>query len=615
MTYTPTLWPAGQLSSTRRHRTPRLRRGTVRRERLLRRFDQSTYVPVTLLAAPAGYGKTTLLVHWLHADPRPAAWVTIEAADDDPEQLIATLALALGEPADLTLAALAYALERREEPLVIVLDDVHHLRSAAALAIVAALADAVPPESHLVLAGRGEPALPIGRLRAQGRLIELRARDLAMTRREATRMLSLAGLDLPPADVQALLERTEGWAAGLYIAALSLRGRPDLHRAVEPFGGDDRLLADYLREELLDGLEAGELRFLQRTSVLDELSGPLCDAVLGRTASGAALREMSRSNLLIEPLDHADASYRYHGLLAEMLRAELRRSDPACEPELHRRASGWYARAGDGDRAIEHAIAAGDLDRAGTLLWSNAAARVLDGRADDVRRWLDRFTPEQIASQPTLALTAAARHVVAGERDLVEHWTAVAARALTGGEPASLEAGVHAMRAAVARGGIAAMRSGRRPRLRAPGRRPARGGRSAACCRASRRTSAATPRRRGPSSRRAPGAARSSRRSSRRCASPSSPCSPPTPATGSGRGCSPRAGARRSSASGSTATRPARSSSPRRRSCGPTATASRRPRRTGAAPRSCWRSSWTTCRGTTSRSGWCSRARPCASAT
>jgi LuxR family transcriptional regulator, maltose regulon positive regulatory protein len=458
MTDISTLSPADQLRPTRRHRAPRLRRGTVRRERLLRRLAQATHVPVALVVAPVGYGKTTLLVHWLQTDSRPVAWLTLDPGDDEPEQLIASLALALGEPADLTLAALTYAIERRDDPLVIALDDVHHLRSAEALEVVDAVAGAVQPGSQVVLAGRCEPALPIGRLRAQGRLVELRARDLVMTRREAAKMLSLAGLELPLDEVQVLLERTEGWAAGLYVAALSLRGRSDLREAVAGFGGDDRLLADYVRDEVLDGLDPEQLRFLERTSVLDELSGPLCDAVLDRTASGVALRDMSRSNLLVVPLDQADASYRYHGLLAGMLRAELRRTDPTGGADLHRRASRWYASAGDADRAIEHAIAAGDLARAGSLLWSTGAGRVLDGRATDVRRWLDRFTSEQIASQPTLALTAAAQHLVAGERDLVEHWAAVAARTVAGDDAAPLEAGVQAMRAAVARTGIAAMR-------------------------------------------------------------------------------------------------------------------------------------------------------------
>jgi LuxR family transcriptional regulator, maltose regulon positive regulatory protein len=451
------LSPAEQLPLTRNLRAPRLRRGTVRREPLLRRLAQSTHVPVALVVAPAGYGKTTLLVHWLQADPRPLVWLTLEPADDEPERLITSLAAALGEPADLTLAELAYAIERREEPLVLALDDVHHLSSPDALAVVGAIAAAVQPGSQVVLAGRCEPALAVGSLRAQGRLIELRARDLVMTRREAAKLLSLAGLNLPLEEVQVLLERTEGWPAGLYIAALSLHGRENLRQAVERFGGDDRLLADYLRDEVLDGLPPERLRFLERTSILDELSGPICDAVLRRSACGLALRDMSRSNLLIVPLDQADGSYRYHRLLAGMLRAELRRTDPACEAELHRRASEWYARTGDGDHAIEHAIAAGDLARAGALLWETAASRVLDGRAADIRRWLGRFTPEQLASRPTLALTAAARHLVDGERDLVEHWTGIAQRRLGGDGAGPLEAGLQTMRAAVARSGIAAM--------------------------------------------------------------------------------------------------------------------------------------------------------------
>jgi LuxR family maltose regulon positive regulatory protein len=192
--------------------------------------------------------------------------------------------------------------------------------------------------------------------------------------------------------------------------------------------------------------------------VLDELSGPLCDAVLERTGSGTVLRDMSRSNLLLMPLDNADGSYRYHTLLGGMLRAELRRCESCREAELHRRASDWYAVARDEDRAIDHAIQAGDVGRAGDLLWRTAAARVLDGRGGDVRRRLDRFTPDQIAAHPALALTAAARHLELGERDLVEHWTA-AAEGSVAGTGASLEAGIGTMRAAVARDGIGRMRS------------------------------------------------------------------------------------------------------------------------------------------------------------
>ena len=473
--------PSAAAALSRLSRLPRLREGTVRRERLLRRLAQTTHVPLALIVAPAGYGKTTLLAHWLGHDPRPVTWLTLGAADDHPGRLTAAIARAFGEPADLTPAELAYTVERRDEPFVLVLDDHHRLRSADALRIVAMLADAVPPGSQLVLAGRNEPALPVGRLRAQGRLFDLWARDLAMTRREAATMLSLAGLELGPDDVTALLERTEGWPAGLYVAALSLQGRPDRHRAIARFGGDDRLLSDYLRDELLDGLGEQEVRFLRETSVLDELSGPVCDALLERTGCGAVLREMSRSNLLVVPLDSADESYRYHALLAGMLRAELRRADPRREAELHGRASAWYAGAGDADRAIDHAIAAGDVERAADLLWRTAAARVLDGRGSDVRVRLDRFTPEQIAAQPALALTAAAWHLAVGERDLLEHWTAAAEHRLegSGSGDASLAAGVDTMRAAVCRDDIDKMlRDAERGYERSPEDSPWR----ALCC-------------------------------------------------------------------------------------------------------------------------------------
>jgi LuxR family transcriptional regulator, maltose regulon positive regulatory protein len=459
MTDASTLLPVELERTSRRHRPPRLRTDTLRRERLLRRLAQTTHVPLALIVAPAGYGKTTLLSHWLQDDARPVVWLTVDEADDDPDSLIRSIAFALDvlAPADLTLAELVYAIEGREDTFVLVLDDLHHLRSEDALAVVMAVADAVSPGSQVVLAGREEPGLPIGRLRAQGRLIDLWARDLVMTRREAATMLSLADLELAADDVQVLLDRTEGWPAGLYLAALSLRGTPDPHRAVARFGGDDRLLSDYLRDELLAAVDEERLVFLESTSVLDELSGPVCDAVLERTGSGSVLRDMSRSNLLVVPLDNADGAYRYHALLADVLQAELRRSEPRREAELHRRASDWYAGAGDEERAIDHAIAAGDVARAGALLWTTAAARVLDGRAAEVRCRLDRFTPDQIAAHPTLALTAAAHHLARGERDLVEHWTAAAQRKLAGSDVASLEAGVEIMRAAVARDGIGRM--------------------------------------------------------------------------------------------------------------------------------------------------------------
>jgi LuxR family maltose regulon positive regulatory protein len=452
------------------HRPPRPRRGVLRRERLLRRLVQASDVPLVLLVAPAGYGKTTLLAQWVEGEERPAAWISVRDADNDPGVFLGTIMHALGEirsggrsrpvssnGAGTTVAAVTRSLARLERPFVLVLDNAHRLRSDASLEVLAAIADHVPESSQLALATREEPALPIGGLRADGKLVDFRARDLVMTRREATTMLSLAGLELPAEDVLVLMQRTEGWPAGLYLAALSLRARPDVHRAVTRFAGDDRIAADYLRDELLNRLDDDRLEFLRCTSVLDTLSGPLCDEVLDRTGSGEVLRDLSRSNVLIATLDSTDATYRYHPMLVRMLQAELHRAQPEREAELHRRASGWYVSSGDLDSAIGHAIEAGDVAHAGELLWSAAAERVLDGRNAAVKRWLDRFRREQIAAHPTLALTAAASCLASGERDLVEHWTGAAERGIGDSDPSSLAAGVAVMRAAVARDGIVEM--------------------------------------------------------------------------------------------------------------------------------------------------------------
>jgi LuxR family maltose regulon positive regulatory protein len=457
--------PARRDTNDRRHRPPRLRKGTLQRERLLRRLAQVADVPISLVVAPAGYGKTTLLAHAVRRDPRSVAWLSLDESHDDPARLATDIALVLdgcgagghlrllpadadGAPADPLRSV-----KRLDTPFVLVLDDLDRLSSRAALEVVSAIGDALPQQSQLILASRSEPALPIGMLRAQGRLVELRSRDLAMTRREGAAMLRLAGLDLAPDDVLALIGRTEGWPAGLYFAATGIRERRD----AASLSGEDRLIADYLRDEMLGALDIDTLAFLRRTALLDRLSGPVCDAVLGRRGSGAVLRELSRGNVLMLPLDGIDDSYRYNELLGQMLRAELRRFEPELEAELHARASAFYARAGDVDRAIEHAARSGRVALAGDLLWRSAREHVLNGRNADVRRWLDHFSHEQLAAHPTLALTAAASYLVAGQRDLVEHWAAAAGRSLGASPPRELEAAVTVMRAAVARDGIARM--------------------------------------------------------------------------------------------------------------------------------------------------------------
>jgi LuxR family transcriptional regulator, maltose regulon positive regulatory protein len=441
--------PRLALPPAQRHRAA-LGQDLVARARLVRRLTEVHDITLALLVAPAGYGKTTTLLEWAQHDERPFAWVALHRAADGAEHLRAAVARATGP------------LTGRGCEFVLVLDDVQVLRSRGAIDVLTALVEDPPPGAQLVLASRCEPPLPLGRLRAHREVLELTPRDFVMTRGEAAALLELAGAELGAADVDALVRRTEGWPAGLYLAAVSLRGQPDATAAIARFGGDDRVVSDYVADSLLSELAVEEVTFLHRTSVLDRLSGPLCDAVLLESGSAERLRDLARANALVVPLDRTDEWYRYHGLLAQMLRAELRRREPRLERELHRRASRWHADHGNVDAAIRHAAAAGDVRLAGDLLWTHAFRYIPQGHNATVRRWLGHFTDEQVAGYAPLALVAANVHLADGDRDHAEHWTAAATRALDGA-PAwrrtpALEAGVAAMRAAIGRDGVRRMR-------------------------------------------------------------------------------------------------------------------------------------------------------------
>ena len=306
--------------------------------------------------------------------------------------------------------------------------------------------------------------MPLGRLRTQRRLGEVGARDLVMTPAEAADLLEEAGLQLDGPAVERLVERTEGWPAGLYLAALALGAEDDVERAVEDFYGDDRLVADYVRDAFLEGLTAAELEFLTRTSLLDRLFGPLCDAILEQDGSAEMLRRLARSNMLLVPLDRRDHEYRYHALLQEMLQAELQRHGGHLEAALHERASRWYAEHDDIDHAVEHAIAAGNRDRAGELIWANTAAYASRGRNATLRRWLAEFSDREITESPALCLTAATTSLSAGDGARVEHWTAAAAEGVKAARPTpestSLESAARVIRAAgAARDGVVQMRA------------------------------------------------------------------------------------------------------------------------------------------------------------
>src|SRR5215207_229355 len=418
----------------------------VRRPALVQRLADPEAAPLAVLVAPAGYGKTTLLREWANRDPRRFAWVTLDERDDG-DRLLDSVASAVD-------AAVG---DDREAAFVLVVDDAHTIHRRAGLDALAAVANDLAPHARLALASRRELALPVARLRAQRLVTEIGPRDLAMTRSEAGRLLAAAGHRLDPETLDALLRCTEGWPVALALAALYLgdRGsRPNLAR----FGGADRLVAEYVREEMLGELPDDERAFAVRTSIVDTLTGSLCDALLDRDDSGTVLAALATEGLVL-PVDRTGERYRYHRLVRDTLRAELRRREPDVEPALHRRARSWHESAGDVDRAVHHALSGGQLRVAGDLVWSHIATAAADGQPGALERLLSRFTDYQISREPRLALAAAGCELVRGQGQLVAHWASVAADApRPPGPRGAVEAGVALMRAAIAAGGPAQMR-------------------------------------------------------------------------------------------------------------------------------------------------------------
>jgi LuxR family maltose regulon positive regulatory protein len=461
-------------------RPPPVRPGLVPRARLVERLLGFSTAPLALLVAPAGYGKTTLLAEWREQDARPFAWLSLNDRDNDPAHLLASIVRALHdiEPVereileslsvpstdieDVVLPRLSRSLEARRLPFVLVLDDAHHLHARAALRALNSLIGGLHAGSQVAVASRRELPLSVGRLRAHRMVVELRTPDLAMRADEAAGLLELAAIDLDDDGIDALLRRTEGWPAGLYLATLAVRDQPDTRRALRRFAGDDRIVVDYLRDELLSELPAKERTFLTRTSVLDRLAGPICDAVLNGTGGATTLAAMARSNLLLVPLDRRDETYRYHPLLADVLRAELRRTEPEAEAGLHSRASEWCEDHGDHERAIEHAIDSGDVVQAGDLLWRHVPELIPRGHLATVQRWLARFSEDEVRSHASLALVAAAIRLVTGDGNELRYWTQAAGVALrrdgAGEEAAKLDVALAILQASSGESGMDTMR-------------------------------------------------------------------------------------------------------------------------------------------------------------
>jgi LuxR family maltose regulon positive regulatory protein len=381
-----------------------------------------------LVDAPAGFGKTTLLAQWrATAGGGQVAWVSLDEGDDDPTRfwvyvvealrtvepgMGASALAALGRPsADLyrvVLPGLLNELSRVGLPLFLVLDDYHLVTNPTCHQTLTFLLDHLPADVHVVLSSRSDPPLPLARMRARGELAELRVADLQFTDEEALALLNgPMGLQLGTDDAQRLAERTEGWAAGLVLAGLSLRARQDPSAFIASFQGDNRHVADYLSAEVLARQPDTDRRFLLGTSVLERLSGPLCDAVLEAQGSARLLEELERSNLFLVPLDDRREWYRYHHLFAELLRVELASREPALLPVLHRRAAAWHRQAGNLDEAIGHASAAGEFGEAAALIARHWLTYWRRGQRATVARWLDGLPEEAIMANPPVAYVAA----------------------------------------------------------------------------------------------------------------------------------------------------------------------------------------------------------------
>jgi LuxR family maltose regulon positive regulatory protein len=463
---------------------PRQRAGLVARPRLRALLDRGVESKLTLVSAPAGFGKTTLLTEWVTASPGPrsVAWLSLDAGDHDPVAFWTSVTRALSgaaseigagslpllqaarPPVDAVVAALLDELAEVPHEVVLVLDDFHLADSPEVQRSVSDLVDQLPPQAHLLLGTRADPAFPLARLRARGELAEIRARDLRFSDDEVAAYLgSVPGLTLSAADVTTLAGRTEGWVAALQLAALSMRGRDDAAGFVAGFAGDDRYIVDYLVEEVLQRQPQAVRDFLLRSSILERLTGALCDAVTGQDGGAAMLEALDRANLFVVPLDDRRRWYRYHHLFADLLRARLADEQPDQEAELHRRASAWYAEVGDPDAAIRHALAAHDVERAAALVELAVPALRRDRRDAALRAWVEMLPPELVQARPVLSLALVGSLLATGEVDRVEAHLLATERWLQGGQSGMVVVDAVAFRrlpgwVAVYRAGLALLR-------------------------------------------------------------------------------------------------------------------------------------------------------------
>jgi LuxR family maltose regulon positive regulatory protein len=423
---------------------PVTRPGTVAKTDVIARLRAASG-PVAIVIAPAGYGKTTLLARWGEADPRPFAWVSLDGGDDDdavvflryiaaaihgveplPSELLDALHGPGGSARAMRVARVGAALAAVDSPLVLVLDDLHAVGNQSCLDLLAELSQYVPAGSLIAVASREEPGLPLARWRTQGWLCELGVADLRLDEKEAGLLLGYAGVELEAGELSELTERTEGWPAGLYLAALSIQAGAEGATSVSGFAGDDRWVSEYFRLELLSRLPTGEAEFLVRTSILERMCGGLCDVVLETTGSAKTLGALGRTNGFVVRLDRHDEWYRYHHLFGQLLRNELVRSEPDMVATLNKRAMTWCVANDLPEQAIYYGQAAGEASTVAGLVDALALPAYNDGRGETLEEWLSWFTDDQLADFPALAVYGAWLRVLTGRPDEADRWLAFA---------------------------------------------------------------------------------------------------------------------------------------------------------------------------------------------
>ncbi|HEX7823741.1 MAG TPA: helix-turn-helix transcriptional regulator, partial [Mycobacterium sp.] len=438
---------------------PAVRAGLVERAALIEVLSEEPSRKLTLLSAPAGWGKTTLLAQWASGDDdrRQRGWLSLDVSDNDPARFWACAIAALdkaspgvapralelikmgADPRQVVLPTLLDELAAIDYDIALVLDDYHLVENRSVHEQVSFVVERMPQSFRLVIATRSDPVLPLARLRARGELLELRAEELRFQAGEAADLLDgVLGFTLTDEQVQLLFRRTEGWAAGLYLAGLSLAGRADAGAFIQDFAGDNRHIVDYLIAEVLDGQPPHIRDFLLRTSVLGRLSGELCDAVLQTSGSASVLEAVERDNLFLLPLDVSRRWYRYHQLFGDLLRAELHCSEPNLIPNLHQRAAAWFAGEGLTDEAVHHLVAASDMQGAAELIASTWAAAFNKGRLSTVSGWLDALPVENVSGNPRLCFARAWVALGWGRLDDAGRWID-AVQAVRAGDTADVD--------------------------------------------------------------------------------------------------------------------------------------------------------------------------------